>query len=644
MLRLLLPVLALVATALPIATAHATPVATDDASYGVLGRIFPDPLAGCQPGVGVCSPNAQGNVPAGQFIGVDEFVDGIRFMNSKPEWQRYLEVLPLDGRMGENDGDAAPAATPGRGVPRQQPPELRVHAAPGVQVGRPADDDPRAAEVGHLRPARDRRDRARRPEAEVRHVALDPRHRARGHRGRHARGRGPRHRVHGAGPGRPAQGRRRSSRTARSRTPRPSPTCSRRRSSTSPTRTRTAGAAARSAPAASSSSATTATASTSTATGPTSASPSARTPPGRSPRSARSAARSRRSTASRRSTRASTSTGCSPPTRSRTRSSATAATTGRRTRASATTARNIHVVSEKALAWSPLIVPNDTPREQNGCVDAAGAATACARIYGQTWGTVYDTINYTVTGSLGDWLDSPFGIGADGLDNEMAFSHLDRNIVFDPQGEQLHVDGNKGLIYAQIASMLSPPDQRYDAPGLKGYVANARKTRAAEQLQPKPPEGTVRAGEDRGPERHAVRRRRRLPVRGQERHPARRRLARRRQERLQRRSARRHHEAQRAGHQRRRRRHDAQGAVPLLRRPPGRRARRRVGHRRRGLQPVARLRPGRPHRRRQPPAGQGEGRQEGRVARRPRVDAAEPHRRGRRHGRRVLPGRGDAEP
>src|SRR5688500_4807403 len=155
------------------------------------------------------------------------------------------------------------------------------------------------------------------------------------------------------------------------------------------------------------------------------------------------------------------------------------------------TARNIHVVSEKALAWSPLIVPNETDKATMGCVSAAGAAEACAQIYGQTWGTVYDTINYTVTGSLGDWLDSPFGIGADGLDNEMAFSHLDRNIVFDPQGEQLHVDGNKGLIYAQLASMLNPPDQRYDAPGPKGYVANAPKTHTEADPPPTPPAGSV---------------------------------------------------------------------------------------------------------------------------------------------------------
>src|SRR3712207_5162329 len=59
----------------------------------------------------------QGNVPATQFIGYQEFVDGMQYLNSKPEWQRYLEVLPLDGRLGENDGDAGPAGTPAEAFP-----------------------------------------------------------------------------------------------------------------------------------------------------------------------------------------------------------------------------------------------------------------------------------------------------------------------------------------------------------------------------------------------------------------------------------------------------------------------------------------------------------------------------------------------
>ena len=120
-----------------------------------------------------------------------------------------------------------------------------------------------------------------------------------------------------------------------------------------------------------------------------------------------------------------------------------------------------------------------------------GARRGVRAIYAQTWGSVYDTINYTTTGTLGDWFDSSVGLGADGIDNEMSFSHLDRNIAFEPHGEQLHVAGNKAIIYSHIADMLRPPGAAYSTPGSNGYVPNSRLTRAEQQLQPGRPPGTT---------------------------------------------------------------------------------------------------------------------------------------------------------
>ena len=74
--------------------ALATPVATSDDEYMGLGRVFPDPMGGCAGPV--CSPYAQGNVPATQFIQVDEFQDALKYMNQRDEWRRYMEVWPLD--------------------------------------------------------------------------------------------------------------------------------------------------------------------------------------------------------------------------------------------------------------------------------------------------------------------------------------------------------------------------------------------------------------------------------------------------------------------------------------------------------------------------------------------------------------------
>lgn len=100
---------------------------------------------------------------------------------------------------------------------------------------------------------------------------------------------------------------------------------------------------------------------------------------------------------------------------------------------------------------------------------------------------MYDTINYTTTGALGDYFDSSVGLGADGIDNEMSFSHLDKNINFDPHTEQLHVDGNKSLLYAHLSNIVNPVAGAIDTPGANGYVANSRLKRAAKDFTPGPP-------------------------------------------------------------------------------------------------------------------------------------------------------------
>ncbi|HWC13906.1 MAG TPA: M14 family zinc carboxypeptidase [Actinomycetota bacterium] len=118
--------------------------------------------------------------------------------------------------------------------------------------------------------------------------------------------------------------------------------------------------------------------------------------------------------------------------------------------------------AEKRLAWSPLIKPNDAPEND-------------PRVYGVQWGTIWDTIDYTVTGALGNWIDSPIGLNADGIDNEMSLSHVSNcgiGSCFSPDAEQLHVDGNKSLIYSMINYSLKPERKRFGVKGRVGYVHN----------------------------------------------------------------------------------------------------------------------------------------------------------------------------
>jgi hypothetical protein len=118
--------------------------------------------------------------------------------------------------------------------------------------------------------------------------------------------------------------------------------------------------------------------------------------------------------------------------------------------------------AEERLAWSPLIKSNDQPRDD-------------PRLYGVQWGTIWDTIDYTVTGALGNWIDSPMGLNADGIDNEMSMSHLINcgvGTCYIQDAEQLHVDGNKSLIYSMINYSLKRERTVFDTQRRVAYLHN----------------------------------------------------------------------------------------------------------------------------------------------------------------------------
>ncbi|HVF11631.1 MAG TPA: hypothetical protein VNA87_00955 [Actinomycetota bacterium] len=142
--------------------------------------------------------------------------------------------------------------------------------------------------------------------------------------------------------------------------------------------------------------------------------------------------------------------------------------------------------AEERLGWSPLIIPNDQPQT----CQPAELVTACDRMYGVQWGTVWDTIAYTTTGAHSDWMGfEDLGLGADALGNEMSFSHLGNcgtGTCYEPAIEQLHIDGNKSLIYGMVNYTLLPEDQSFRVPGKVGYVLNPKRVKNSGTLTTPP--------------------------------------------------------------------------------------------------------------------------------------------------------------
>jgi hypothetical protein len=136
--------------------------------------------------------------------------------------------------------------------------------------------------------------------------------------------------------------------------------------------------------------------------------------------------------------------------------------------------------AEARLSWSSLIKPNDNQDAND------------PRLYGVKWGTTWDTIGYTNTGSISNWFDDDLGLGADAISNEMSFSHVSNcgtGNCFLPEIEQLHVDGNKSLIYGLVNYTLLPEDDRMRFVGRAAYVDHG--TRLTRKPAVEEPPGTA---------------------------------------------------------------------------------------------------------------------------------------------------------
>jgi hypothetical protein len=125
------------------------------------------------------------------------------------------------------------------------------------------------------------------------------------------------------------------------------------------------------------------------------------------------------------------------------------------------------------LAWSPWVADDTANGEPDGpCFQGTGGGTRghVPSCVADEWGTVFDTLGYTITGGLGDWMDSPIGLDGVGINNEMALS-----AAWEPSLVQTHIDGNKGLIYSNIAALLYEEESVYEPTGRVGYLRNPQR-------------------------------------------------------------------------------------------------------------------------------------------------------------------------
>nr|MDQ4041808.1 hypothetical protein [Actinomycetota bacterium] len=75
---------------------------------------------------------------------------------------------------------------------------------------------------------------------------------------------------------------------------------------------------------------------------------------------------------------------------------------------------------------------------------------------------------------------------------EMSFSHLSNcgvGTCYEPVFEQMHVDGNKSLVYAMINFSLLPEDTSFAVPGRVGYLFNPRVVSSSGSSTPPPTQG-----------------------------------------------------------------------------------------------------------------------------------------------------------
>ncbi|WP_458186922.1 M14 family zinc carboxypeptidase [Haladaptatus sp. NG-WS-4] len=140
-------------------------------------------------------------------------------------------------------------------------------------------------------------------------------------------------------------------------------------------------------------------------------------------------------------------------------------------------------VEEELTAWNTL---GDAQQRITGSLnpDALGFETLPEQAF--DYSAIWDTIGYTVTGAMGDWMAHPEelgGLGMTTMDFEMAYSHMVGANVYDPKLVEMQVTGYVTAIRTIAEYALANTSATIDTGGKStAYVTTDSLTRSSDDL------------------------------------------------------------------------------------------------------------------------------------------------------------------
>lgn len=138
------------------------------------------------------------------------------------------------------------------------------------------------------------------------------------------------------------------------------------------------------------------------------------------------------------------------------------------------TARATFADAEARLAWSPHVAPHG---HCPGVVPEPTFGRSFVPMCTDQWGTVWDAVGYNASGAVMSWGGSPFGLDAVTLGNEMSNMGQWMTPAQTPEAAQLQVDATKGLLFTQLATLFDSAPATLDVTtGRLAYLADGART------------------------------------------------------------------------------------------------------------------------------------------------------------------------